>query len=133
MMQRDAARVTRRHLGPVLAALALIILAAFPFGDLQGHPHWDKVAWIPFVSPPVKPLDVAANLVMGVPVGLASSLFLTPQVLVAGALVAPVSLGVEWAQLYSHGRFPSATDLVCNVAGAMFAAAVVSATRRRRR
>lgn len=87
---------------------------------------------MPFVSPPVKLLDIAANLLMGVPAGLASSLFLTLRVLVAGALVAPVSLGVEWAQLYSHGRFPSATDLVCNIGGAMCAAAAVSASRRKR-
>lgn len=34
-----------------------------------------------------------------------------------------VSLLCEWAQVYSHGRFPSATDVTCNVGGAALASA----------
>jgi glycopeptide antibiotics resistance protein len=35
---------------------------------------------------------------------------------------AMVSLASEAAQLYSHGRFPSATDATCNVFGAFIGA-----------
>lgn len=41
-----------------------------------------------------------------------------------------MSLLGEWSQVYSHSRFPSATDVVCNVIGAVAAALAVGAFAR---
>jgi glycopeptide antibiotics resistance protein len=102
--------------------LALFVLLFLPWGDFQDHTHWFKVAWIPFGSRPVKPLDVIGNIVAFVPFGVLLTLALGtdstwhwPLGLVAALLLA---FGAEAAQLYSHTRFPSATDLAANVAGA---------------
>lgn len=106
------------------------MVAAFPFGTFTAHPHWDKVGWVPFVSPPIKARDLVANVLLGVPagVGLASSYAAGPAL--AAVVVGGVSLLCEWAQVYSHRRFPSATDLVCNVGGAMAASAWWASRRR---
>jgi len=124
-------QVKRGRAGAIFAALALVLVAVVPL-DPVGHAHWGKVALIPFVSPPVRLLDVLGNLLLGVPAGLASSWGFRRGVLAAVLLTTPVSLLGEWTQLYSHSRFPSATDVVCNVAGAMIAAAAYSAVMRRR-
>jgi hypothetical protein len=52
-------------------------------------------------------------------------------VLAAGLITLPVSIAGEWTQLYSHRRFPSATDVACNLAGALAIAMVMSARDRR--
>ncbi len=118
------------HLARVLAASALLLVADFPWRGFQDHSHWGRVAWMPFVSPPVRPVDIIFNLLLGVPLGLATvSAFPRRTVVVAGVALA-VSLAGESTQLYSHSRFPSATDLVCNVAGAVAAALAVSASAR---
>ena len=100
-----------------------MLVAAFPWGDLQGHAHWRKVGWIPFVSPPVRLRDMALNTLLCAPIGgLCGRLFQRP-LLRAFGLSLGLSLTAEWAQVYSHSRFPSATDVTCNVAGAVLAAA----------
>ena len=102
--------------------LVLFVLLFLPWGDLQDHTHWFKVAWIPFVSRPVKPLDVIGNIVAFVPLGVLLTVALGrgsrwdwPLGLGSALLLA---FGAEATQLYSHLRFPSATDLAANVAGA---------------
>lgn len=104
------------------AALAcwvvLILTIVVPWRDLQNHTHWAKVQWIPFVTPPIKTLDVVGNVLLYVPFG-----FLFPRgrwVPIAAALV--LSVATEWTQLYSHSRFPSLTDVTCNVMGAAIGA-----------
>jgi VanZ family protein len=42
--------------------------------------------------------------------------------IVATIGAAALSFAGEASQLYSHGRFPSATDVVCNTGGAALAA-----------
>ena len=96
-----------------------------PWGDFQGHTHWDEVGWIPFVSWPVRNGDIVFNLLLCAPLGIASALYFRSRVLAAGVLAFLVSFSGEWLQVYSHSRFPSATDLFCNVAGAVVAAVVV--------
>lgn len=66
--------MTRIGLAWVIGASALVLAADFPWGDLQNHTHWSKVGWIPFVSPPVKPLDIAQNLLLCAPIGAAGAL-----------------------------------------------------------
>jgi glycopeptide antibiotics resistance protein len=103
----------------------LTVSVAWPWGDLTDHTHWAKVGWVPFVSAPVRILDTALNLVLFVPLGAACALAARRPVLVAGLVAFGLSLGVEGAQLFSHGRFPSATDLTCNTLGALLAARVI--------
>jgi len=110
-----------------LLALSPIALAVLPWSDFQGHTHWNKVAWIPFFSPPIRVRDIVANVLLFCPLGATVGVHSRARnVPLHAALVAvTVSLLAEWSQLYSHTRFPSATDLVCNAAGSMLAAAFV--------
>lgn len=99
---------------------AVIVAATVPSTDFVGHTHWQKVQWIPFRSPPVRLLDVVGNIVLYAPFGYALARASAPRarnwhvVAIAGAL----SLTLEWSQLYSHSRFPSLQDVLCNVLGA---------------
>jgi glycopeptide antibiotics resistance protein len=92
---------------------ALIVLVTVPFTDLHGHTHWQKVGWIPFVTPPVKANDILANIVLYAPLGV-----LTPRrgilTVVVGVVLAIV---LETTQLFSHTRFPSFTDVTCDGLG----------------
>jgi len=109
---------------------AVILAATVPWTDLVGHTHWSKVQWIPFKSPPVKAIDIVINVVLYVPFGFAwmraSPFCARPWH--AAALAFVLSFAVEWSQLYSHSRFPSVQDVLCNVCGAWVGAWL--ATRR---
>lgn len=99
---------------------AVILAAVVPWTDLQNHSHWSRVQWIPFVTPPVRVVDVALNVALYVPFGYLFQLARRVRrpswrILACAAALSVVS---EWTQLYSHSRFPSATDLMCNLGGA---------------
>jgi len=87
--------------------------------DLQNHPHWMKVQWIPFVTPPVKVIDIVVNILLYWPFGY----WFGKQAGDAHAwrraclYALALSLATEWTQLYSHSRFPSLTDTTCNLIG----------------
>lgn len=112
----------------LLLATGVIVLAVVPWGDFQGHTHWAKVGWIPFVSPPVRLRDMVANLLLFTPFGAAVALNVSGshRVAVTAVSAATLSFAGETLQLYSHTRFPSATDLVMNTTGAVLAAYVVA-------
>lgn len=124
--------ITRRRLlvftGLVLSG-TLLVAAGYPWGDMVGHTHWSRVRWIPFSSWPLPPLDIAGNLLLGLPLGIVAGLSFTRGPVVAGAIALTLSLSIESMQLYSHGRFPSATDVLCNVTGAVVAATLVRGHR----
>jgi glycopeptide antibiotics resistance protein len=114
------------HHAAKAGAVAIIVLAVLPWGDFQGHTHWSRVGWIPFVSPPVRLSDIIANLLLFAPLGAATAADGRPRPVLRAAITAGcLSFIGESTQLYSHMRFPSATDLVCNVAGAMMGAVMV--------
>ena len=97
-----------------------LVAVSVPFFDLHAHTHWAKVGWIPFVTPPIKASDIAANIVIYLPFGFLSRRR-TNHVrrllnVVAGA--ATLSFAMETTQLFSHSRFPSTTDIICDVVGA---------------
>ena len=103
-------------------AIALVLVAGFPWGDLQDHSHWSKIGWVPFVSAPIKLRDMALNALLCAPIGgLCGRLFRRPLLMAFGLSLA-LSVTAEWSQVFSHNRFPSATDVTCNVAGAVLAA-----------
>ena len=102
-----------------LAAVTIVVVATFPYDFLYSHPHWRRVAWVPFATGIVRPIDLAVNLVMYVPLGYffpgatwrrAAGLGVPFAVMLSGAM--------ELAQVWSHLRFPTATDVAMNVFGA---------------
>ncbi len=103
---------------------AVIVAATVPWTDFVGHTHWQKVQWIPFRSPPVRLLDVVVNIVLYLPFGyqLVRASASRARVWHAVALAGALSLTVEWSQLYSHSRFPSLQDVVCNILGSWIGA-----------
>jgi glycopeptide antibiotics resistance protein len=110
-------------------SVALVLAAGFPWGDLAGHTHWSRVNWIPFAAR-LRPFDVGGNLLLCAPLGIVAGREFRQGVLAAGAMALVLSLFVEASQLFSHLRFPSATDVCCNVAGAIVAAVLVRGTGR---
>jgi len=107
------------------------IPAGYPWGDSVGHAHWTRVGRVPFLSEPIRPLDLAGNLLLGVPFGIFAGLGFERGPLVAGATTLILAVFVEAVQVYSHSRFPSATDVVCIVTGAVAAATLVRVYHRR--
>lgn len=128
----DHHRVRRVRWSGVMAAALFALVVITPWGDFQGHTHWDEVGWIPFMSPPVRVRDIVLNLLLFAPLGLASALQLRFPVIAAALIAFVVSLFGEWLQVYSHSRFPSATDLVCNICGAVLTSWLVGSYGRRR-
>jgi VanZ like protein len=128
-----AFRVSRKLLWPDAAAArgwlivwaAGIIAASVPWTDAQSIPRWSHIAWIPYVSPPVAPLDIALNLLAFVPIGWWGMLAqprarsLTRVVAAATALACVAEATQLWSR---HSRFPSATDVVNASLGAAIGA-----------
>ena len=106
----------------LVVASALVLVATLPWGDLQDHSHWSKVRWVPFVSLPITLRDMALNTLLYVPIGGLSGRLVRRPLFLAFGLSLALSLTAEWSQVYSHNRFPSATDITCNVAGAVLGA-----------
>ena len=108
----------------------VIVAATVPWTSFVGHTHWQKVQWIPFRSPPVRVSDIVGNTLLYLPFGYTllrptRRLRIWHALVLAGAL----SISLEWSQLYSHSRFPSVQDVLCNTCGAAVGAWL--ATRRR--
>lgn len=98
----------------------VICACVIPWTDLQNHSHWARVQWIPFVTPPVKAVDIAVNVLLYMPFGYLFARWMGRcGVVRVAACAGALSLFTEWTQLYSHSRFPSLTDTTCNVIGAL--------------
>ncbi len=107
------------RLWPLLLWTGVILLVVVPWTSYQDHTHWARVQWIPFVSFPIKLSDIVGNVLLYVPFGyLSMQVGPVPRAGRAVALAFLLSFSTEYSQLYSHGRFPSTTDLTCNVFGA---------------
>jgi glycopeptide antibiotics resistance protein len=111
----------------------VILVLVLPWLNFTSHTHWERVQWIPFVSPPIKLRDIVANILLYAPWGYFCTRWMrngSRRVATVVMLAAVLSLATEASQLYSHGRFPSTTDLTCNIVGA-FAGAMFARSRRR--
>ena len=123
----DPHGVFRKRIG-LAAWSALIVAGTVPWADFVGHTHWQKVQWIPFSSPPVRVRDIVGNVAFYFPFGyflmtaFPSRARVWHAVLLGGAL----SFILEWSQLYSHWRFPSVQDLLCNIVGSSAGAITAS-------
>ena len=116
---------------PLVLWTGLSLLAVLPWASYQNHSHWQRVNWIPFVTPELKLRDVVVNLLLYAPWGYFCARSLraaAAHMWVVALLAAALSITTEATQLYSHGRFPSATDVTCNVIGAL-AGAIISRRR----
>jgi VanZ family protein len=105
--------------------MVFIVFAVVPWYDIQNHSHWMNVQWIPFVSPPIKLVDIVINVLLYVPFGYWYARGWSQwRGKVARAILAAavVSLLTEWTQLYSHSRFPSLSDTTNNIIGAALGA-----------
>lgn len=117
----------------LLLSTLLIIAAVVPWLTYTNHSHWGGVRWFPFVSAPQKIRDWAANVALYVPFGYsfarqrAGGGRLWRAIVYAGML----STATECTQVFAHRRFPSTTDIACNVLGAVAGAKL--ALRRRDR
>lgn len=108
----------RARAGLVISTAAILAIT-IPWTRFQPHPHWEGVQWVPFLSPFDNVPAVLLNGLLFVPFGASIALAFGRAKMawvLAAALV--LSVGVEFTQVFSHGRFPSATDVVCNVTGA---------------
>lgn len=106
-----------------VAWLGVIVLVVVPWSTFQNHSHWAGVRWLPFVSPPFKILDIVANTLFYLPFGyLMRRGFSTRSRQDAVIAAFCLSALTELTQVYSHGRFPSTTDLACNTLGAYLGA-----------
>jgi VanZ like protein len=112
----------------VLLGCVLILVVDFPWGTLQNHAHWARVTRLPF-SGPVKPFDIVGNIALGVPLGIGAGQRFRRAALAAAMIALPVALIGEATQVYAHYRFPSATDVACNVIGAVTAATAIARWR----
>lgn len=99
--------------------MGFTLFVVVPWYAVKDHSHWDRVQWVPFVTPPIRLRDLVANTLFYVPFGI---LYVRaarhPRVWKAVCAGLALSLATELTQVYSHGRFPSTTDLICNTVGA---------------
>jgi len=108
----------------LLASIAVILAATLPpWSNLVGHSHWDQVQWVPFYGHRLDWFDIAANVALFVPFGYfagryLSALFCKQRTIWVLVSATVLSTAVELIQIYSHSRFPSTTDICCNVFGA---------------
>jgi glycopeptide antibiotics resistance protein len=104
------------------AAAGVILATTLPWATFQSHSHWSRVVWVPFTTRPVRWLDLLANVLLYLPLGAfgARAVSGTPwrraAKILSPALV--LSATCELSQVWSHGRFPSTTDLAMNMVGA---------------
>ena len=121
------------YLTAIACSAAFILLAVFPWRGFDPTGHWHRVGWIPFVSRPVRVVDVVGNLLLFVPLGASMALYARrPALLRTSAAAFVCSFLGEWAQVYSRYRYPSTGDLILNIAGALIAAYGTDQLRRRR-
>jgi glycopeptide antibiotics resistance protein len=101
--------------------LIVILVAVTPWRTLQDHAHWNRVRWVPFVSPPVRAGDILGNIMLYVPFGFfyGRGRHGRPALRSGMAQALLVSTSTELTQLFSHNRFPSVQDILMNVAGAV--------------
>jgi glycopeptide antibiotics resistance protein len=100
--------------------VGLILLAVTPWYGVQDHGHWERVEWMPFQTSPLRLRDIIANTLFYIPFGFLCLRALNVRARSVMRVVAAaclLSLMTEFSQVYSHGRFPSSTDLVCNTLG----------------
>jgi glycopeptide antibiotics resistance protein len=96
--------------------IPVVLIASFPLG-LTATPQWDRIHLVPFTDPADKVEDLAVNILLFVPFGYS---FARDR----GLAWLPVAAGIvsafaELSQLFSTVRYPSGTDVLYAVMGAV--------------
>jgi len=99
----------------------VVWFVSFPWIGLTLEPQWHRIHWMPFGDPADKFRDIAANILLFLPLGFSVTRRRTPVtgLLVAAGLAAGVSVSAEAMQLFSTKRYPSATDVLAGIFGAV--------------
>jgi glycopeptide antibiotics resistance protein len=107
----------------------VVLIASFPLG-LTATPQWDRIHLVPLTDPADKVEDLAANILLFVPFGYS---FARDRGLVWLPLTAGlVSAVAELSQLFSTVRYPSGTDVLYAVVGAVAGGCASLVVRKRR-
>ena len=96
--------------------IPVVWLASFPLGP-TATPQWHRVHLVPFSDPADKLSDLAINLLLFLPFGYSFARRKGLAWLPAAAAL--VSISAELPQLFSTIRYPSGTDVVYAMAGAL--------------
>ena len=110
--------------------IPVVWAASFPVG-LTPAPQWHRVHLVPFTDPADKLTDLAINLLLFVPFGY-SFVDRPGRWRWLPLAAAAVSTSAELSQLFSTVRYPSGTDVVYAIVGALAGGALASRLRRRR-
>lgn len=126
---------TRRWALVWLLATAVVLLATlWPPSAFQAHAHWERVTWMPLADPASKPWELLANILLFVPFGYAGARLLGSDrraAVIVSVLGGALSVAVEGAQVFAHGHYPSATDVVMNLTGAVAGGVLARRSARR--
>lgn len=104
-------------------------MITFPRSEFVGHAHWDRVEWVPFKDR-VRLIDACLNVLLYVPGGLLAVRTLQWRlgpILGAGFVL---SVSAEALQVWSHGRMPTAADILTNLSGLALGAFLARRLRR---
>jgi glycopeptide antibiotics resistance protein len=109
--------------------IPVVLIASFPLG-LTPTPQWDRVHLVPFADPADKVEDLAVNILLFLPFGYSFARDRGLKWLPLAAAL--LSVTAELSQLFSTVRYPSGTDVVYAVVGAV-AGGVASVSLRGKR
>jgi hypothetical protein len=107
--------VVRKHRTLYVFWIAIIVAIVVPWSSFQDHAHWQRVGWMPFVNLP----DIVLNFLLFLPFGYWRTKAVGGTWRSTTMIALGLSVGAEFAQVFSHGRYPSLTDVACNTAGAI--------------
>ena len=99
----------------------IVWFVSFPWIGFTFEPQWHRIHSVPLSDPADKFRDIAANILLFLPFGFAVTrrrAAVTGLLLTVGLAVI-VSVSAEAMQLFSTKRYPSATDVVAGVLGAV--------------
>lgn len=130
------ARTTIAALGALYTGAVLwVTLRPLPWateGNQEAYGILDPQSWIGWSTwTEGSPLEIVANILMFLPIGLASGLLFRGPV----GLLVPIALTlvIELAQIPLADRISHPRDLVANASGAILGLLIAAAVRRRRR
>jgi glycopeptide antibiotics resistance protein len=110
----------------------IVLFVSLPWIGFTSRPQWERLNWVPFSDSADKPRDAVLNGLLFVPVGYAVSRRRVglKAIALAAAMAASISIPAEATQLFSVRRYPSATDVLLAVVGALLGAVSTLLVRR---
>ncbi len=119
----------------------IMIVTTTPWTGLQLAPQWDRICWLPYqdfsLHSRISLINVVGNCILFMPIGYlyvrSHSRSDVRVALTAFLLAVLVSLGVEFYQVFSIYRYPTATDVLANAIGGGVGAALAIAHEKSRK